>query len=71
MRKPIKMGRARSAMNFPIKILIGTALSVDINPVIAAPIPAIWPMGSMAIALKFPNKKPMEKNCIPKKANST
>ena len=43
------------------------AIIVDINPVMAAPIPAIWPIGSIAMALRFPNKKPRVKNCMAKK----
>ena len=48
-------------------MLIGTAIRVEIKPVMAAAIPAIWPMGSMAKARRFPNKKPMAKNCKAKK----
>ena len=48
---------------------IGTAITVEINPFIAAPIPAICPKGCMAKARKFPNKKPTAKNCKAKKLN--
>ena len=40
---------------------IGTAITVDTNPLIAAPIPAICPRGCIAKARRFPNKKPIEK----------
>ena len=62
IENPMKIGSTVSLTNFPITILIGTAISVEIKPVIAAPIPAIWPTGSIAIALKFPNKNPKQKN---------
>ena len=58
----MKIGSAVNVTNFPITILMGTAISVEIKPVIAAPIPAICPTGSIAIALKFPNKNPKQKN---------
>ena len=62
IENPIKIGSAVNVTNFPITILMGTAISVEIKPVIAAPIPAICPTGSIAIALKFPNKNPKQKN---------
>ena len=71
IRNPINNGRAVAVTNFPIKVLIGTAIMVDKKPVIAAPMPAIWPIGSIAKALKFPNKNPIAKNCNPKKASKT
>jgi len=40
-RNPINSGRAVFETNLPIKVLMGTAMSVEINPVIAEPIPAI------------------------------
>lgn len=55
---------------FPINVLIGTAIIVEINPVIAAPIPAICPIGCIAKALKFPNRNPIEKNCKKKNVNT-
>ena len=67
MVKPIKRGKTEVLTKSPIKLAIGTAKTVEINPLIAAPIPAICPSGSMAKALKFPNKKPTEKNCSAKK----
>lgn len=39
--KPINNGREDVAKNLPIKALIGMAIKVAINPVIAAPTPAI------------------------------
>ena len=65
--KPTKRGRVDVAIKRPIKVLIGTAIIVDIKPVIAAAIPAICPTGSMARALIFPKRKPIKKNCKPKK----
>ena len=65
--KPTNRGRVDEAIKRPIKVLIGTAIIVDIKPVIAAAIPAIWPTGSMARALIFPKRKPIKKNCKPKK----
>ena len=69
-KKPINKGSVVSNTKRPIYVLIGTAIRVAINPVIAAPIPAICPIGSMASALKFPNKKPMAKNCAAKNNNN-
>ena len=69
IENPINKGNAVLEVNLPINVLIGTAIIVDINPVIAAPIPAICPTGSIAKALKFPNKKPIAKNCKPKKVS--
>ena len=40
-KNPINRGRAVFDTNLPIKILKGTAIIVEINPVIAAPIPDI------------------------------
>ena len=71
MLKPIKIGRAVVLTYFPIKVLIGTAIMVEINPVIAEAIPAIWPTGSIARALKLPKRNPIVKNCKPKKVNNT
>lgn len=39
--KPTNRGRVDVATKRPIKVLIGTAIIVDIKPVIAAAIPAI------------------------------
>ena len=39
--KPTNRGRVDVAIKRPIKVLIGTAIIVDIKPVIAAAIPAI------------------------------
>jgi hypothetical protein len=41
IENPMKIGSTVSLTNFPITILIGTAISVEIKPVIAAPMPAI------------------------------
>ena len=41
IENPINIGSTVIVTNFPIKTLIGTAISVEIKPVIAAPIPAI------------------------------
>ena len=65
------MGRTDVVTNCPINALIGTPIIVAMNPVIAAPIPAICPTGSIARALKFPNKKPTAKNCKAKKISAT
>jgi hypothetical protein len=40
-KNPKNSGRAVSEIYLPIIILIGTAIKVEINPVIAAAIPAI------------------------------
>ena len=69
MLNPIKRGKAVFVTDFPINVLIGTAIMVEINPVIAEATPAICPTGSMARALKFPNRKPIAKNCNPKNVN--
>ena len=50
---------------------MGTANKIEINPVIADATPAIWPTGSIAIARRFPKRKPMAKNCKAKKTKST
>ncbi len=56
-KNPEKSGSAVSDIYLPIKVLIGTAIKVEINPVIAAAIPAICPTGSMDKARKFPKRK--------------
>ena len=71
IEKPINRGSAVSETKRPMKMLMGTAISVEINPVIAAATPAICPTGSMAKALKFPKRNPIAKNCKAKKARST
>ena len=55
----------------PKKVLIGTANKVEINPVNAAPIPAIWPIGCRLIDFKLPNKKPKETNSSARKKHNT
>ena len=49
-----------------IKLPTNTAVSTEvillIEPIIAAPKPAIAPKGCIAIALMLPNKMPMQKN---------
>ncbi len=67
----MKSGSVVSSIKRPINVLMGTAISVEIRPVIAAPIPAMWPTGSIASALRFPNIKPIQKNCIAKNPIST
>jgi len=49
---------------------MGTESKVESEPRTAAPMPAIWPMGSMAMELKLPNSIPMQKKLIIKKANN-
>ena len=39
--KPINKGKVLNSTNRPMMILMGTAISVDIKPVMAAAIPAI------------------------------
>ena len=70
-KNPTNRGSAVEVTKRPIKVLIGTAIIVEINPVIAAPIPAICPTGCIANARRFPNKNPIEKNCSAKKINNT
>ncbi len=41
---------------------IGTDINVETNPLIAAPIPAICPIGSMASDLMLPKIKPKDRN---------
>ena len=64
--KPIKRGIAVISINRPIKVARGTAIIVARKPHIAAPIPAICPIGCMAKALIFPNIKPTQKIIITK-----
>ena len=66
IKKPTNRGKAVLVIYAPIHVAIGTAIIVEVNPLIAAPIPAIWPIGSIANALVFPKRNPMEKNCNPK-----
>ena len=70
-KKPINKGRAVVSIKLPTKVAIGTAIMVETNPLIAAPIPAMCPIGSIAKARVFPNKKPIAKNCNQKKVNNT
>ena len=51
----------------PIKVAMGTAIMVETNPLIAAPIPAICPNGCMAKDLTLPKRNPTEKNWTAKK----
>src|SRR6056297_237619 len=48
---------------------MGMDRMVEINPVMAAPIPAIWPIGCMAIERILPQTKPKQKNNDAKKTN--
>jgi hypothetical protein len=50
-----------SEINRPIKILMGTAMIVEIKPVTAAAIPAMCPTGSIWL-VNF-QRKPILKNC--------
>ena len=70
-KNPINKGSTVSEIYLPIKTLMDTAIKVEIKPVIAEAIPAIWPTGCIAIALKFPNKKPIAKNWRAKNNNNT
>ena len=49
---------------------MGTESSVEKAPITAAPMPATWPIGSMAMELKLPKRIPMQKKLIIKKANN-
>ena len=71
IENPINKGNTESVTKLPIQLAIGTAITVEMNPFIAAPIPAICPIGCIAKALKFPNRKPIAKNCIAKKPTNT
>lgn len=65
---PIKRGYTLfPETNLPINVLMGTAIKVEISPVMAAAIPAICPTGSMANARRLPNRNPTAKNCKAKK----
>jgi len=66
IENPINIGKAVVLIKLPIKILIGTENTVATKPVIAAPIPAICPIGSIIKARAFPKINPNIKNCIPK-----
>ncbi len=43
---------------------------VEMNPVMAAPIPAMCPIGSIAIDRILPQIKPKHKNCNERNINS-
>ena len=60
--KPINKGKADVFTKLPIKLAIGTATTVETKPLIAAPIPAICPKGSIAKLRKLPNRNPTAKN---------
>ena len=62
MAKPWNIGKAEWITRFPIQALMGTDIAVARNPVIAAPIPAICPKGSMAMDRRFPKRNPTAKN---------
>lgn len=49
---------------------MGTESKVAKDPSTAAPMPAIWPMGSMAMELKLPKSIPIQKKLIIKKARN-
>ncbi len=46
-------------------------ISVETNPFIEAPTPAICPIGSMAIERKFPHRNPIHRNWKNKNATKT
>ena len=69
-KNPIKRGSAVVPIYLPIRIAIGIAKIVEINPLIAAPIPAICPIGCIANALTFPKINPIDKNCSVKNNNN-
>lgn len=50
---------------------IGIERMVEMNPVIAAPIPAICPIGSIAMDLIFPQINPKHKNNSERNINKT
>ena len=61
--KPMNMGNTDFWIKLPTNAAMGMDNKVEIKPVIAAPIPAICPIGSMAMERKFPHIKPKQKNC--------
>ena len=70
IKKPINKGNTVSETKRPMKMLKGTAIMVEIKPVIAAATPAMCPTGSMASARRFPKRNPSAKNCSAKKPKS-
>ena len=69
--KPAKSAQTESSIKLPTNIDIGIDKMVDMKPVMAAPIPAMWPIGSMAIDLIFPQIKPKQRNNKKRKVNNT
>ena len=67
IKKPTNRGKAVLVIYAPIHVAIGTAIIVEVNPLIAAPIPAIWPNGCIANDLTLPKRNPTEKNWTAKK----
>ena len=67
--KPAKSAQTESSIKLPTKIEIGIDKMVEIKPVMAAPIPAIWPIGSIAIDRIFPQINPKHKNCSERNSN--
>ena len=60
--KPRNSGQTVVSIKAPIRVAMNTPITVEINPLIAAPTPAICPIGCMARALRLPNKNPMAVN---------
>jgi len=59
--KPITKGTTVPLYDRPIYTPNGTEINVDTEPTIAAPIPAIWPNGSIANEFKLPKSIPVQK----------
>ena len=68
--KPRNSGQTVVSIKAPIRVAMNTPITVEIKPLIAAPTPAICPIGCMARALRLPNKNPMAVNCRPKKTSN-
>jgi hypothetical protein len=61
IRNPTIKGSTVPSYCIPMKVPKGTEIKVDTEPTIAAPIPAICPRGSIAIAFRFPKSIPIKK----------
>ena len=68
---PATKGKIVPLKRLPTKTASGIDIRLDVAEVMAAPIPAICPKGSMQRAMRFPNKRPVQKNMAAKIVTKT
>lgn len=70
IKKLLASGTILPSYILPIAIPILVEINVCIDDIVDDAVPAIWPSGFIASALKLPNKMPKQKNTIPRYASA-